>query len=317
MKPWPWLGDVAATAARRHALRALLGPMPLLAGPPQGELIDTQHHAHARIERWRLTLNCEEAVPAVLLLPMQREPRGLVLYCHAHGNNFAIGKDELLLGRPALQAPPYGEVLPRLGFAVLAIDHWCFGERAHRGERALVKQLLWEGRTLWGQRVHDSLSALAWLRSQARFAELPCATLGLSMGSTMALWTAALDEGVGSCIELCGLAEFDALLATGEHDLHGEYFFVPGLKRDFSAAEIAALIAPRRHVSFVGRDDPLTPAAGVLSVNLALEQAYLLLRRPEAWQQHVFPVGHVESAAMRELVLAHLASTSLGREQAR
>jgi hypothetical protein len=104
------------------------------------------------------------------------------------------------------------------------------------------------------------------------------------------------------------------LLATGGHDLHGEYFFVPGLKRDFSAAEIAALIAPRRHVSLVGRDDPLTPAAGVHSVNLALQQTYLLLGRPGAWQQHVFAVSHVESEAMRELVLAQLATAALGSE---
>ena len=65
------------------------------------------------------------------------------------------------------------------------------------------------------------------------------------MGSTMALWAAALDPAIDACIELCGLAEYDALIETGGHDLHGEYFFVPGLRREFSAAEIAALIAPR------------------------------------------------------------------------
>lgn len=152
-----------------------------------------------------------------------------------------------------------------------------FGERAHHGERADVKRLLWEGRTLWGYRVHDSLAALQWLRGQPRFAGLPTAAFGLSMGSAMAVWTAALDPAIDACIELCALAEFDALLATGGHDLHGEYFFVPGLRREFSAAEIAALVAPRLHLSLVGRDDPLTPPAGVASIDTALRAAYAAL----------------------------------------
>lgn len=307
MSPWAWLGDEHATAERRTALRRLLGPLPTLGGPPSGELADVQATACTRIERWRLKLNREEPVPALLLLPVDRAPRGLVLYGHAHGNRFETGKDELLIGRPALQVPPYGEELTRRGLAVLAIDHWCFGERAHHAERALVKRLLWEGCTLWGYRVHDSLAAFEWLRAQPRFAGLPTATLGLSMGSTMAVWVSALEPAIDACVELCGLAEYDALLAHGSHDLHGEYFFVPGLRRDFSAAEIAALAAPRPHLSLVGRDDPLTPPAGVASVDRALCAAYTALGGPGAWRQQVFDTGHQETPAMRSLVLETLA----------
>ena len=306
MSQWPWLGNAQATADRRDALRQLLGPLPALDGPPTGELLDTQERDFARIEHWRLHLNSKEPVPALLLLPPDREPRGLVLYCHAHGNNFAIGKDELLLGRPALQPPPYGEVLPAIGAAVLAIDHWCFGERANRSERALVKQLTWEGCTLWGYRVHDSLAALQWLRGQSRLTAAPTATLGLSMGSAMALWAAALDPAIDACIELCGLAEYDALIETGGHDLHGEYFFVPGLRCAFSAAEIAALIAPRPHLSLVGRDDPLTPPAGVASIDRVLHETYAALGRPAGWRQRVFATGHQETPAMRSEVLQAL-----------
>ena len=311
MKPWPWLGDPQATAARRQALRALLGPLPTLSalpGSPQGELLEARALPHARLENWRLALNAEEPVPTWLLLPPAGvATRGVLLYHHAHGNRFEFGKDELLRGRPALQEPPYGELLPALGWAVLAIDHWCFGERAHHTERALVKRLLWEGRTLWGYRVHDTLAAADWLFAQPRFAELPCATLGLSMGSTMAVWAAALEPRIGACIDLCCLAEFDALLASGGHDLHGEYFFVPGLKREFSAAEIAALAAPRLHLSLVGRDDPLTPPAGVQSLDAALRDAYAALGQAAQWRQVVFDAGHQETPQMRALVLDTLA----------
>ena len=180
MKPWPWLGDAAATTARRQSLRCLLGPLPTLDRAPHGELIGSERRPFADVEQWRLQLNREEAVPALLLLPTAGEVRGLVLYCHAHGHDFTVGKGELLQGRPALQSPAYGELLPPLGFAVLAIDHWCFGERAQHSERAWVKQLLWDGCTLWGYRVHDGLMACEWLRRQARFAGLPTAAMGLS-----------------------------------------------------------------------------------------------------------------------------------------
>lgn len=306
MSLWPWLGKQQATASRRDTLRQRLGPLPVLDGPPSGELHDTQDLPFARVEHWRLDLNCEERVPALLLLPVDREPSGLVLYNHAHGNDFVIGKDELLQGRPALKSPPYGQVLPGDGFAVLAIDHWCFGQRAHHSERALVKRLLWNGCTLWGYRVHDTLAAFDWLQGQPRFAGLPTATLGLSMGSTMAVWAAALEPAIGACIELCGLAEFDALVATGGYDLHGEYYFVPGLRRGFSAAEIAALIAPRLHVSLIGLDDPLTPPDGVASIGHALRGTYAALGKPDAWRQHISNSGHQETAVMRAMVLETL-----------
>lgn len=247
--------------------------------------------------------------PATLLLPPGDPPRGLVLCAYVHGNNFACGKAELLQGRPALQPPADGDVLPPLGWAVLAIDHWCFGERAgpSRSERALVKQLLWQGRSLWGYRVADTLASLDWALARPELADLPAVCLGLSMGCTMALWAAALAPRIDACLGLCCLAEFDALLASGRYDLHGEYFFVPGLLAEFSAAEIAALIAPRLHLSLVGRDDPLTPPDGVTSIDAALRASYAALGAPQRWQQQVFDAGHQETPAMRQAVLDALA----------
>jgi dienelactone hydrolase len=297
-----WLGDAAASARRREDLWRLLGPRPWRDGGVAGERLGVR----AGVEHWRLHLNREQAVPALLLRPHVAPPRGVVLYCHAHGNRFEVGKDELLAGRPALQSPPYGELLPARGWAVLAIDHCGFGERQEPTERALVKRLLWHGQTLWGWRLHDTLAALDWLRTQPGFATLPVTTLGLSMGSTMALWAAALDERIAGCIELCCAAEYDALLDSGGFDGHGDYFFVPGLLREFTLAEIAALIAPRPHLSLAGRADPLTPPAGLISLDLALREAYAALGAASAWQQIVEDGGHAETPTMRSQALAWL-----------
>ena len=302
---WPWLGDAGATARRRDDLWRLLGARPFRAQGVAGECLKRDDG----IEHWRLHLNREQAVPALLLRP--RGPaRGVVLYCHAHGGRFGVGKDELLDGRPALQSPPYGEALTARRWAVLAIDHWGFGERQQPSERALVKRALWQGETLWGWRLHDTLAAIDWLRAQPGFEKRPIVTLGLSMGSTMALWAAALDERIAGCAELCCAAEYDALLQSGGFDRHGEYFFVPGLLRHgregFTLGEIAALIAPRPHVSLAGRGDPLTPPAGLASLDGTLRRAYAALGAGAAWRQIVEEGGHAETPTMRAAVLAWL-----------
>jgi dienelactone hydrolase len=301
-----WLGDAAATARRREDLWRLLGPRPWRDEGVAGQCL----HVDNGVEHWRLQLNLEQPVPALLLRPRDRAPRGVVLYCHAHGGRFEIGKDELLVGRPALQSPPYGEALVARGWAVLAIDHWGFGERQPPSERALVKRLLWQGGTLWGWRVHDTLAALDWLRTQPGFETLPVVTLGLSMGSTMALWAAALDARIAGCVDLCCTAEYDALLASGGFDGHGEYFFVPGLLREgregFTLAEISALMAPRPHLSLAGRADPLTPPEGLASLDRAMRGAYAALGAPHAWRHVVEDGGHAETPTMRSQVLAWL-----------
>jgi hypothetical protein len=136
-------------------------------------------------------------------------------------------------------------------------------------------------------------------------------TLGLSMGSTMALWAAALDERIAGCAELCCAAEYDALLDSGGFDLHGEYFFVPGLLREgFTLAEIAALIAPRPHLSCAGRADPLTPPAGLTSLDRALRDAYAAVGAATAWRQVVEDGGHAETPTMRAAVLDWLDAIS-------
>lgn len=302
--PWPWLGDAGATAARRARLWRLLGTERADARAVSGRQVTVEADG---AEHWQLELDAGEPVPALLLRPPAGVPlRGLVLYSHAHGRRFELGADELRVGRPALQSPPYGPVLAARGWAALAIDHRGFGARRGPGEPALVKHALWQGRTLWGLRVRDTLAALDWLRAQPGLAALPVVALGLSMGSTMALWAAALDERIAACAELCCAAEYDALLASGGYDGHGEYFFVPGLLREFTLGEICALIAPRPHLSLAGRADPLTPPAGLEALDRSQRAAYAALGAPEAWQQHLEEGGHAETAAMRARVLRWL-----------
>lgn len=288
------------STARRAELLSLLGDLPPLDRAVRAERLwrDTRPHYH--LEKWTLDLNGLEPVPAYLTLPLDaRGPAPAVLYNHAHGSDYALGKDELLKGRSHLQAPPYAEALAREGVAALCIDHWAFGERATRTESAIFKQMLWEGRVLWGMMVYDSLRALDFLVQRPEVDPARIGTLGLSMGSTLAWWVAALDTRVKVCVDLCCLTDYQALIETGELDRHGVYYYVPGLLRHFTTAAINALIAPRPHLGLAGNLDPLTPPAGLDRIDAALREVYAAAGAPEAWRLLRYDSGHQETTAMR------------------
>jgi hypothetical protein len=132
------------------------------------------------------------------------------------------------------------------------------------------------------------------------------ATLGLSMGSTMAWWVAALDERVRVCVDLCCLTEFQSLVEADGLDGHGVYYYVPGLLKHFTTAQINALISPRAHLALAGNLDKLTPAKGLDRVDEELKRVYAADGEPGAWKLFRQDVGHTETAEMRAEVVKWL-----------
>jgi dienelactone hydrolase len=294
-------------AERRQALYALLGELPDRERPIQAELTAREERDTYVLEVLRLDLNGMEPVPAYFTWPRAATgPSPAVLYHHAHGGDYALGKDEFLVGRGALQTPAYAEALARHGIAGLCIDAWNFGERRGRTESELFKQLLWQGQVLWGLMVYDTLRATDYLLGRPEVDPQRLGSLGLSMGSTMAWWHAALDERVAACVDLCCLSDYQALIETRGLDGHGIYYYVPGLLKYFTAAEINALICPRPHLSLAGTLDPLTPPAGLDRIDAALRQVYAEAGAPERWQLVRSVSGHFETWDMRRRSLEFL-----------
>lgn len=292
---------------RRQELFELLGVLPDCSRPLSSRLLSVSESPHYDVERLLLNLNGFEEVPAYFIRPHTgTAPFPVVLYNHAHGGDYVKGKDEVLTGTSYLYETPYAEALARLGIAVLCIDHWGFGERRGRTESAIFKHMLWTGRIMWGMMVYDSLRAMDYLAARPDVDAARIATLGMSMGSTMAWWVAALDERVRVCVDLCCLTDYDALIETGGLDRHGIYYYVPDLLNHFTTAEINALIAPRPHLALAGIFDPLTPVAGLERIDAALREVYLEQGAPEAWQLVRAATGHFETAGMRADVLGFL-----------
>ena len=294
---------------RRQQLYGLLGDLPPRDRPIRSTVVEVESRPQYVLEKLSLDLNGAEPVPAYFLTPVGAGsgPWPTVLYNHAHGDDYDLGKDEVLRGRPGLQEPPYGEALTAAGYAVLCIDMWSFGDRRGRSETALFKETLWKGQVLWGMMLYDTLRAVDYLFERPDVDSTRIATMGMSMGSTMAWWAAALEPRIKVCVDLCCLTDFQALIETAGLDGHGIYYFVPGLLRHFTAAEINALIAPRPHLSLEGNYDPLTPPAGLDRIDTVLRQVYADAGAPEAWLLVRYDVGHIETAAMRSEAMRFLA----------
>jgi len=290
-------------AARRAELYALLGDLPDPPSRVPARRLAREEHEHYVLDRLILAPAGGQRIPALLLTPrVGAAPRPAVLFNHAHGSS----KSELVDEQRGRQTPPYGEALARRGIASLCIDQRIFGERRGLPESMVFKEALWRGQVLWGQMVWDNLRALQFLSDLPGIDADRIATLGLSMGATMAWWTAALDVRVRVCVDLCCMTDFAELIANQALDEHGLYYYVPGLLKRFDSAGINALVAPRAHLSLNGEADPLTPPRGLDRIDRALRAVYRAAGRPEAWRMYRAGHGHFETAEMRHEALAWL-----------
>ena len=294
-------------AARRAELWALLGDLPDRSRPIKAEKTGQQERDGYVLESWVFDLNGLEPVPAYLA-----RPKGLchqaqaIVFNHSHGGGYDIGKKEFVEGRSYLYQVPYAKALTDEGYVALCIDHWCFGERRHATEMDTFKAMLWQGRVLWGMMVYDSVRALDWLATRGDVDPARIGALGMSMGSSMAQWLAALDERVRATVDINCLTEWHTLLAEKGLKGHGIYYYVPSLLKHFTTADMNALVAPRAHLALAGRKDELTPQNGLDVVDRELKQVYADAGHPERWKLLRYDVAHQETAEGRQEVLAFL-----------
>ena len=109
--------------ARRKELFSLLGDLPDRSRKISVSRTSSEDRGFYVLEKLMLDLNGIEPVPAYFSRPRMQEGRmPTLLYNHAHGGDYALGKDELILGRSGLQKPAYAEELARIGYSALCID---------------------------------------------------------------------------------------------------------------------------------------------------------------------------------------------------
>jgi len=318
----PLVPDIGARGNVRATLWKLLGDIPNGGGFVSATVKDQGEYS---LERFELRNGVGDLVPGYLLLP--RAAAGTkfpaILYCHWHGDEYHVGKEELF--RKDSGPPERGLELVRRGFAVMAIDAYCFGERSGRGpcgaeekgrdeELSTAKFNLWAGRTLWGMILRDDLLALDYLASRPEIDAARIGVMGISMGATRTWWLMALDERLRAGMAAACLTRYQDLIEAGALNKHGIYYYVPNLLRHFDTEAIVAQIAPRPILFQTGDQDAGSPIEGVRKIERAVKPFWEASGHADAFESVVYPgVGHLFNEAMWARTLEwfehHLANT--------
>jgi dienelactone hydrolase len=230
--------------------------------------------------------------------------RPAILYGHSHGGRHEIGANELMDGRSYLLSP-FGPLLARAGYVTLCIDMPTFGDRDDVEESAAAKAHIWYGTSLIGQMVSEQAAALTYLSSRDDVDPQRIGAFGISLGSTLAYWHAALDPRIRAVAHLCCYADYATLVELGAHDNHGIYLLVPGMLRHTSTGEIAGMVAPRPQLICLGEDDELTPPPSIERALAVTRPMYEAAGAPDALEVFVQAgIEHRETPEMHQKVMA-------------
>ncbi len=301
---------------RREEVRAklweLLGDLPPRPDPVQVNTLSREDRGDYVLEKFEFDNAAGATVPGYLLLPKGGDgtKHPAVLYCHWHGGQYEIGKEELF-GTNATPVPP-GPELAKAGFVVIAVDAYCFGERNGKGpggpeevggagELTASKFNLWVGRSLWGMILRDDLIALDYLCSRPEVDTDRIGVTGLSMGATRAWWLMALDHRLKAGVAVACLTRYQDLIATEGLKYHGIYYFVPDLLNHFDTEAVVALAAPRPLLVMNGDKDHGSPIEGIHKIEAAVGKVYALYgdEGRDRFRSIVYPdLGHVYTPEM-------------------
>src|SRR5947207_863552 len=143
----------------RAQLWELLGKLPARPKTPKVETLSREDRGDYLLEKFQFDNGAGAIVPGYIFLPKKSVGKSpAILYCHWHGGEYDIGKEELFQSKHTPEPP--GPTFAKRGFVVLGVDSYCFGERNGRGpggpeekgsagEMTASKFQLWVGRTAW------------------------------------------------------------------------------------------------------------------------------------------------------------------------
>jgi dienelactone hydrolase len=274
---------------------------------PAIALVSTETGAREGYDFERLEFEVEGAgrVRAFLTRPARASgPCPAILYAHSHGGRHEIGASELMDGRSYLLSP-FGPLLARAGYVTLCLDMPTFGDRDGVEESAAATAHLWYGTTLMGQMLSEEAAALTYLASRADVDPERIGAFGISLGSTLTYWHAALDLRIRAIAHLCCYADYATLVELGAHDHHGIYLLVPGMLRHTSTGEIAGMVAPRPQLICLGEEDELTPPLSIERALAVTRPMYEQAGAADALDVFIQDgVDHRETPEMHEKVMA-------------
>jgi dipeptidyl aminopeptidase/acylaminoacyl peptidase len=297
----------------RAQVRELLGKLPPRPKTPKVQTLSREDRGDFVVEKFQFDNGAGAAVPGYIILPGNVSKKSpAILYCHWHGGEYDLGKEELFQAKHTAEEP--GPAFAKRGYVVIGVDAYCFGERNGRGpagekgrdgELSASKFNLWVGRTLWGMILRDDLMALDYLVSRPEVDAKRVGVMGMSMGATRAWWLMALDERIKTGVPICCLTRYQNLIEHGLLKSHGIYYYVPNILNHFDTEAIVALIAPRPVLFLDGDQDQTSPVDGIHAIEGAVRPVYALYGKENEFESVVYPgQGHIYTKEMWNKTLA-------------
>ena len=293
----------------RETLVKVLGDLPARPKITVVRILSKEDKGAYTQEKFEFDNEAGAIVPGYLLIPKDGKARHpAIYYCHWHGGNYDLGKSEILGTHHTPQVP--AESLTSRGYAVLAIDSYCFGERSGKGpdgpdEKGSAEELttskyeIWLGRSLWGMILRDDLMALEYLLTRPDIDAKRVAVTGISMGATRSWWLMALDERIKTGVAVACLTRYQELIDEQKMSAHGIYYYVPGILKYFDTEAIVSLIAPRPVLFMTGDQDNGSPVSGIKKIEGIVQRVYKLYGADSEFQNTIYPnTAHEYTPAM-------------------
>ena len=299
----------------RAKLHDLLGDLPPRPPTSAFQIISREDKGSYTLETLQFDNGAGEIVKGCVFVPKTATAQSkapAILYCHWHGGQYDVGKQELLQTNATPVAA--GPALVAAGYVVLGIDAPCFGERngqgpdgpqqkGSNGEMSAAKFNLWVGRTLWGMMLRDDLTALDYLCLRPEVDAQRIGVIGISMGSTRSWWIMALDDRPRAAVCVGCMTRYEELIRAGMLKAHGIYYFVPGMLKHYDTEAVISLGAPRPMLFMTGDQDSGSPTDGVRHIGGIVSQVYALhgQNATSQFENTIYPgVGHVYLPEMWE-----------------
>jgi dienelactone hydrolase len=291
----------------RATLRHCLGEMPDRPDPRKVRVVSKKDQGDYIEERFEFDNGVDMTVPGIILIPKNRpQPCPAIIALHGHGSS----KESVCTDAANQQF--IGPSLARKGYVVAAIDGYFNGERIGKGpagaleeksgqESTLFKLYLWQGRTLWGMMLRDEQCLIDYLETRPEVNKQRIGATGMSMGCTRAWWLAAIEDRIRAIVGVACFTRYTELIAHGNIQAHGIYYFVPGLLQHFDTEAIYALVAPRPMLMLSGDQDGGAPTDGIEVLEKKLDAVYELYDRKTQFRSVVYKnTGHEYLPEMKE-----------------
>ncbi len=279
----------AARTEIESAIASVLGPIARERVELQTKTVDEMQFAGYVRRRVNYFVGEWERVSAWLFVPDRKDEMPGILCCH---EAVPQGKDEPagLDGEPAMaQAVRYAE----LGYVTLVPDCITAGDRVSTGLAPYDTKTFYKDNPkgcAMGKMLSDHLYAIDVLCETKRVDSARLGVIGHGFGAQNALFLAAFDERIQSCVASCGFTRFTTDKAPERWARDGGFVYFPALreaikKRDypFEWEHLLALLAPSPTLLIVALNDP--ELSNTKSCEKAAQLAgtvYKLLGAPEA-----------------------------------